>query len=103
MKKLMILAVMALTIAGCSYQGDTKNYDNSYTDNSVDYSDGTFLTCTDANCTVSGSSDRADADAVVGIFDADYGPAACRSAGYFYCDIENVCLNQPTTSGSCNR
>ena len=96
----MAIAIIALN--GCiNVDGDTIN--NS--DNSVDNTGQVLLTCTDSNCTaLPAGSDRADADAVVGKFDADYGPAACRAAGYSYCDRDKVCINTPTgTSGACNR
>jgi len=96
MKTLMILAVIALTIAGCSYQGDTKNYDNSYTDNTVDYGSGTLLICTDSNCSVAPKgTDKGDADVEVGVYDADYTETECKAAGFPWCSIDNVCINAP--------
>jgi hypothetical protein len=110
--KMLALAIMTLVIAGCSYQGDTKNYDNSQvtdnTDNSIDYGNGTPLICTDSNCSIVGgdnptAADFEEADAIVGQFDADYGPVACRAAGFFYCDLNKVCVNTSRSSGSCTQ
>ena len=95
--------------------GDTNyNYDYSFEENNIDYGSGTVLLCNDSNCSVkrtstgkpitgngSGSSD----EAVVGVYDEDYTPAQCSAAGFFYCSIQDKCLNQRVddSSSSCSK
>ena len=119
------LAAPMLMLQGCGNlaTGDTVNSvsnDNSGQDNSVynNYPDGTVLTCTDSNCSLSTTSsvstdingsidaDEAidainDGNTVVGVYSDEYTQTECAEAGFFYCTIEDMCLNQPVSSGSC--
>ncbi len=113
---LSILAVFA--IAGCDaeYTGRTTNNDNSgqdhsysyvFTEGDRDYGTGTPLFCTDANCSVTNednSINKGEADAIVGEYDENYTQAECNAAGFFYCTIQDKCLDQPVddASSSCN-
>ncbi len=76
-----------------------------YSDNSYSYDVGTLLMCDDSNCSVVDDNsyiDEAEADAVVGTYRADYTSAECTAAGFFWCSVDNVCINKRTTEGSCN-
>ena len=95
--------------------------DNSGQDNSVynNYPDGTVLTCTDSNCSLSTTSSVStdingtvdtneaidainDGDTVVGVYSDEYTQTECGEAGFFFCTIEDMCLDQPIASGTCN-
>ena len=121
--KIGLAVSVAILVTACGdYTGDTGdttgdtsyNYDYSFVENNVDYGSGTVLLCDDSNCSVkrtstgkpitgngSGSSD----EAVVGVYDEDYTPAQCSAAGFFYCSIQDKCLNQRVddSSSSCSR
>jgi len=126
------LTAPMLMLQGCGNlaTGDTVNSvanDNSGQDNSVynNYPDGTVLTCTDANCTISTTDDNSDnsvissdengtvdegdaqeaiasGDTVVGVYSDTYNQTECGAAGFFFCTIEQMCLNQPLNSGTCS-
>jgi len=117
MKKLILGVAFSIAMVGCgNYTGDTSVYeeayvggDNTVIDNSVDIS----ITCTENNDTMCYTPDRelfkdADgtyddvADTPSGVYDASYSPAECAANGYFFCSIEQKCLNIPATTGSCN-
>ncbi len=119
MYKLSILAAMLLV--GCGdFTGDTTNNDNSGQDHSYyfvegdrSYGSGTYLFCTDANCSVTQTDDNSgndsnntydEPDAVVGEYSEYYTQAECNAAGFFYCTVQDKCLNQPVNdaSSSCN-
>jgi len=108
--------ILALGLQGCGdISGDTAYNDNSGQDNSYtftegdrDYGSGTVLFCNDANCSVNASnssSSASDGDAVVGEYDDSYTQSECQAAGFFYCTIEDKCLNQRVddSSSSCNK
>ena len=40
-------------------------------------------------------------DVTVGDYDEGYDASQCNAAGFFYCTIENKCLNQPSDAGTC--
>ena len=118
-----VVAVAVLLFAGCAnYTGD-KSYSYSYdyssyvfTDNGVDYGSGTVLQCSDSECSVMrddngrvvtrDNSDNNDTmgDAVVGEYNEDYTQTECEAAGFFYCTVQDTCLNQRVddTSSSCS-
>ena len=115
MKKILISAAVALVIAGCgNYTGDTINnstqvdYSYYFLDNSVKYGSGTVLHCNDSTCSVDGSvvgkSNDEEGDAVVGEYDPTYTQAECEAAGFFYCVVDDKCMNQRVddSSSSCN-
>lgn len=95
------MAVLAFGLSGCvSIEGDT---DNSV-DESVTYGNGDVLDCRDGNCTLAPEgTDPTDGDAVVGEYNAEYTQAECTAAGFFYCTIENVCMNTPAAGGTCGQ
>ena len=119
----LLLCVAVFAMVGCgNITGDTANYDqsgqnNSYTFNEGDrdYGSGTVLVCDDANCsvmvdesgrTITSGDDAADeGDAIVGDYDASYTQSECNAAGFFYCMIEDKCLNQRVddSSSSCSK
>jgi len=125
MVALGFLAAPVLMLQGCgNITGDTayndnsgQEIDNSYTFNEGDrdYGSGTVLVCDDANCsvmvdesgrTITNADDEADAgDAVIGEYSDAYSPAECNAAGFFYCTIEDKCLNQRVddSSSSCSK
>ena len=76
--------------------GDT----NNSVDESVTYGDGDVLECNAESCYLMPNDDTGSV--VVGVYDADYTRIECESAGFFFCSIENMCLNQPLVSGTCN-
>jgi len=112
MWKLIIL--VAVMLVGCGdYTGDTTNNDNTNQDHSYmfiegdrAYGEGTYLFCTDANCSVTNADNNSDnsdnsgddvydeADAIVGVYDPEYNQVECNAAGFFYCTVEDQCLNQ---------
>ncbi len=109
------LTAPVLMLQGCSVDtGD--NYDQSgqdhsysyvFTEGDRDYGTGTPLFCTDSNCSVINSDDtddnsinKGEADAIVGVYSEDYTQAECNAAGYFFCTIQDKCLNQPVDDAS---
>jgi len=117
--KSTILALMALLVVGCGDldTGDSVSNDYTseyyYTENNIDYGSGTVLLCDDSNCSVmkdesgdtvtSGGNDKGDA--TVGVYDPAYTQAECTAAGYFYCTVQDQCLNQRVddSSSSCSK
>ena len=101
MKKFIILVLLAFSLSACiSVDGDTVN--NSTTDNSTDYGEGTKLVGNEGNFTVAPDyMDESDVDVVIGKYDVDYTQAECTAAGFFFCTIENVCMNTPVATGTC--
>jgi len=104
--------IMAMGLVGCGdYTGDTSDttYDYTseytYTENNIDYGSGTVLQCDDSNCSVIGGKGTKGGDAVVGEYDENYSPTECRAAGFFFCTIEDKCLNQRVddASSGCNK
>ena len=64
-------------------------------DGTVTYTDG------DGN-SVGVKGDTGKSDTVTGDYPGEEAdPAECADAGYFYCTIEDKCLNQPKGGGSC--
>ena len=105
------LTAPMLMLNGCgNITGDTANYDQSGQDHSYmfvegdrAYGEGTYLFCTDANCSVTNADNNSDnstgeysdeADAIVGVYDPNYNQVECESAGFFYCTVSDACLNQ---------
>ena len=93
----IILIILAFGLNACipDIQGDT---DNSI-DNSTNYGSGTVLVCTDAVCEI--AEVGSDVDAIVGKYSADYTQTECEAAGFFYCTIENMCLDMELDTGTC--
>ena len=100
MRNITLAIVASFLLVACGdYTGDT-TYE---TDNSTSYGEGTVLICDNSTCVEAPPEyDNGDGNATVGVYDADYNQVECNAAGFFYCTIENMCLNQPRTSGSCN-
>ena len=100
MKKLLITMITIFSLLMLSACIEVTGATAS--DNSINYGEGTVLECTDANCTVSSDqSEGAEGDAIIGVYDADYTQAECTAAGFFYCTIENVCMDTPVATGIC--
>ena len=119
-KVILTTLFVSILLVGCGdITGDTVHNDYTseyiYTENNIDYGTGTVLQCSDSNCSVmkdesgrtitSGSSEDTEGDAVVGVYDDTYTPAECKAAGFFYCSIEDKCLNQRVddSSSSCSK
>ena len=100
--KYLLIAIMALGLAGCGdLVGDTHTDDS--TDNSTHYGSGDVLLCTDSECVAAPyGTDEGDGDAVVGVYSTDYSQSECTSAGFFWCSIENICMDTSLSGGSCN-
>ena len=116
--KLILGVIASLVIVGCGdYQGNTSNYDESGQDRSYtfiegdkEFGDGTYLFCTDSNCSTIDSSKNttgvpSEPNAIVGKYDENYTQAECNAAGFFYCTVEDKCLNQRVddSSSSCSK
>jgi len=104
MKKMLKISLVALltlsafTFTGCdaSKQGDTVS-----------------INCGDGGCgdvTVGDGNEYHYANDGTGAndpyfgdvpYDATFNKAECNQAGYFFCSIEQKCLNKPLTGGSC--
>ena len=116
--------IIALSISGCSdTRGDTVNTEITKIDsgggdvtiNDVEVSDeGTYIYNSDGSVTFTTGDENniegvgtgdSDGDGVedveVGTFSAAYSQSECTAAGFFYCTIENVCLDQPAVGGTC--
>jgi len=96
-----ILATFAIIGCGDYTRTDgSGNTDNSFTDNST-----TDNSATD-NSQGSGADGTVDAnkttDIEEGIYRQDYTPQECTAAGFFYCTIEDMCLDTPKATGTCN-
>jgi len=106
-----------IAIVGCAeYQGDTTNNDYAseyyYTENNIDYGSGTNLFCNESYCSVDASKVKNDGDenntipdAEVGVYNSEYNQVECQSAGFFWCTIDEMCLNQRVddSSSSCDK
>ena len=88
--KLILLTILAFSLSACIETGDTT------IDNSVR---GDTLTCTDSECTL--AEPGSDVDAVIGLYNPDYTQVECNAAGFFYCTVEGMCLDQPLDTGTC--
>ncbi len=117
----ILLATIALNLtgvlllSGCSVDTgdnyDQSNQDHSYsyvfTEGDRTYGTGTYLFCNDANCSVTNSNNVDDnsteptePDAQVGVYSANYNQVECVSAGFFWCNISELCLNQRVDDSS---
>ena len=114
---------MTFFIVGCGETTGDSNYTENTTINSgggdvtindVEVSDeGTYIYNSDGTVTFTTGDENnigpadgdSDGDGVqdveVGQYDSDYNQAQCTAAGFFYCTIENQCLDQPSTGGTC--
>jgi len=121
MKKtiLMSLVVIAALLTGCDEtttavpQGDTTINTNGgdvvINDVQVD-GEGTYISNGDGTITyTNGTGNSVGTDGTssgagskeLGVYSASYSQSKCTEEGYFYCTLENKCLNQPATGGSC--
>ena len=107
----VVNAVAVFMLNGCGdYTGDT-----SSTYNESDYinDSSTNYICTDNNGTNCYTPDYSSyvsndgtidevADEPSGDFDSEYTASECAANGYFFCSIEQKCLNIPADGGTCN-
>ena len=112
--------ILALGLSGCGetsgdadYRGDTtvnnttiESGGGDVTINDVEVDgNGTYVYNADGTVTYStGDGFAGGNDGVVDAsdeFDEGYDQAECTAAGYFYCTLENRCLNQPAGGGTC--
>jgi hypothetical protein len=108
--KIVLGLIGILLINGCGdITGDTAHNDYTseyyYTENNIDYGSGTVLSCNDSKCTVLGGKGTTGGDAVVGQYDPTYTQTECNAAGFFYCTVQDKCLNQRVddSSSSCSK
>ena len=106
------MIITAFVMSGCAdFTGDT-TYDSS-TDNSVNIdrshtvrdSNGTttyYSAKTPNDLTDDEIGDGVPSDVVVGDYDPNYSKEECGQAGFFFCPLENKCLNQPAYGSSCS-
>ena len=122
MKKIILLSALAFIFTACGetsgdadYRGDTTvntttidsgGGDVTINDVEVD-GNGTYIYNEDGTVTYStgdGFTNTSGADAIVEAsdgFDEGYDQAECTAAGYFYCTLNNICVNQPADAGTC--
>ena len=105
--KTIILILLAFSLNACipDIEGDVTNNDystSSTTTSTTNYVKGELLYCSSSECIVApAETDPLDSDVIVGTYSVDYTQVECNAAGFFYCTIENVCLDQPLESGTC--
>ena len=111
MKKIMVAALAALFLAGCgeefstSETSETVNTEIPAASNTMTVTAGGDVTIhqvggdyTVTTNTESNSGIEYDATN----YDPEYSQATCRENGFFWCTIENRCLNQPADTGTCS-
>ena len=127
--KYLLLIALAVLIVGCGetsgdsdYRGDTTITNTTIdsgggdvTINDVEVSDeGTYIYNSDGTVTFTTGDENniegvgtgdSDGDGIpdveVGSYNEYYDQAQCTAAGFFYCTIENQCLDQPAAAGTC--
>lgn len=55
----------------------------------------------DGDCNLAVNSASENVEVEEGVYNASYTQDQCTEAGFFFCTIENACLDQPTSGGSC--
>ena len=120
MKKIILLSALAFMFTACGetsgdadYRGDTTvntttidsgGGDVTINDVEVD-GNGTYIYNEDGTVTYSTGDGYTSGDASdstpTGDYDESYDAAECADNGYFYCTLENKCLDQPVTGGTC--
>jgi len=113
--KYLVLALALAALSGCvNIEGD-KTGTKVVVDNNSSYTTtDVSVICqnnTDTQCYTPGYSGYVDsngdyndvADVITGDYDASYTPSECAANGYFWCSIEQRCLNIQADSGTCNR
>ena len=107
MKKLgLILAAFVAVFALNACIPDISETNNDYSvdnsDNSLTFGDGDVLICDNSTCSIApdGTSED-DGNVTVGVFDSTYTQTECTAAGFFWCTIENACIDVPTATGTC--
>jgi len=112
--KYLALALALAALSGCvNIEGD-KTGTKVVVDNNSSYTTtDVSVICqnnTDTQCYTPGYSGYVDsngdyndvADVTTGEFDVTDDAATCTSKGYFYCSLNNVCVNTRADAGSCN-
>ena len=107
MRNIFLIALLLMLNACGDNEGDTYT-DNtvtttSTTTNTSNYAEGDVLYCSSEECAIApAGTDPSDSDAIVGVYDADYTQTECNAAGFFFCIIEGLCLDQELETGSCS-
>jgi len=123
-KYILILVLPLLLLVGCGETSGDSRGDTNIATTTVDAegdvtindvtveSGGTYIQNADGTVTyssgagdVTSSAEEAAATAEKaaedGTYDPTYTRAECTEAGFFYCTLENKCLNQPASGGQC--
>ena len=97
--KVIVIIVMALMLTACGSTTTTTEVTQvTQGDN------GTYINNADGTVTyIQHISDGDATDGTTGEFDAGDDAQECRSKGFFYCKLENKCMNTEASSGSCTR
>jgi len=113
MRKLILGVALSVAMIGCAnYTGDTDVYEGDYVNG--DIISGDKVVCTDNNSTECYSPDYSTytqsdgtvddvADEPSGDYSETYTISECNANGYFWCSIEQKCLNIPADGGTCTR
>lgn len=88
MKKILFLLVVGLVLTGC--EGDSGDTYNVTAGGDAHIGDSTI------------TYDAIEEEIEQGVFSVDYNQEQCNEAGFFYCTTDNVCVDAPLESGSCD-
>lgn len=120
-----IIGLLIVALTGCS-SDDTAAGDYTSTSYSINSGggdvtindttvgeNGTYIQNADGTVTYTSGNDNvftlpdgekvSIADEPTGDYSASYDAEECAANGYFYCTIENKCLNVPARGGSCTK
>jgi len=99
MKKILFALVALVALVGC---GDTITQDKRTTVACGDGGCGDIAVDGSTVVTQASNSDYAESDPELATYDETYDVGECTDRGFFWCSIEQKCLNQSLSSGSCN-
>jgi len=105
MKKLIFAVLAMFLLVACGVDYNSNNVSNTDSGN-VDNTDNSVVLDGNATYYNDGSGyndDNTTKDPYFGDipFDPKLSKKKCNDAGYFYCNIDQVCVNKPLTGGSC--
>jgi len=98
MKIGLLILISMFVLSGCGEESTT-------TITNVNQGDGgTYINNNDGTVTYTYTQSEGDAsDGVTGEFDDSDDEVECKSKGFFYCKLSNVCVNTALGGGSCTR